>query len=251
MPANQLPDPILQYCQKLSCITYENITKILHFSATGNKSLAQQQENALQQNLDHWLGGGTCFSLTWHLYQKLQEMGYTSQLLMGHKRHQRNVHCALLLRYNGLSWFFDPGYLIFDPLPIPLPRPIGPGWSFHPLRPNWVRLEHGSEGLGLWTGCGQEKPKLRFEFPLSGVSESEFHHHWVQSFSAEMMNYPVLNRLDRERGIQYYYQKGNLLIRSSEGSQMRAIAPENRIAELQNLFGLSAELLENARDFLT
>ena len=241
---------MLALCARLSDITYENLTKILHLQASGSQTQAQAQENALQQDLDHWMGGGTCFSLTWHLYRSLSDLGLSPRLLMGHKRVARNVHCALSFPFEGYTWFCDPGYLIFDPLPIPAAPPLGPGWNFHPLKPNWVRLEHSAGGLGLWTGSGTEKPKLRFEFPLQGVEEEEFHSHWLSSFSAEMMNYPVLNRLDREKGIQYYYQKGNLLVRDSQGSQMRALAPEGRLEVLEATFGLPRSLLEQAAHLL-
>lgn len=245
-----LPSAVLELCERLSRVTYENLTKILHLQATGNSARAQSQENALQQDLDHWMGGGTCFSLTWHLYRQLAGLGFAPRLLMGHKRVVRNVHCALALPYAGTQWFLDPGYLIFDPLEIPAAAPLGPGWNFHPLAPNWVRLEHGSGGLGLLTGSGTEKPKLRFEFPLDGVGEAEFHQHWLASFSGEMMRYPVLNRLDRERGVQYYYQKGNLLTRDAQGSRMEKVVPERRLEVLGSTFGLNRELLEQAAGWL-
>lgn len=245
-----LPAPILQLCERLSGVTYENITKILHLQAHGNKTRAQQQENALQYDVDHWMGGGTCFSLTWYLYRELKSLGFQPRLLMGHKRTVRNVHCALILPHNGVEWFLDPGYLIFDPLPVPVPPPLGNGWNLHPLRPNWVRLEHHNGTLALQTGLGDEKPRLRFEFPLQGVDEAEFHQHWVDSFSAEMMHYPVLNRLDREQGVQYYYQKGNLLIRSAAGSEMRTIAKADRQSEVQRIFRLAPELVQQALDWL-
>lgn len=248
--APQLPENIRALCERLAQVTYENLTKIIHLNACGNPGQAQRQENALQHDLDHWMGGGTCYSLTWHLYKALQELGYAPRLVMGHKRIARNVHCALTLAQGGVDWFLDPGYLIFDPLAIPVAAPLGPGWNFHPLIPNWVRLEHGNGGLGLWTGSGTEKPKLRFEFPLQGVDENEFHRHWVDSFSSEMMQYPVLNRLDRHNGIQYYYQKGNLLVRDAQGSRMEKIAPDKRVEVLATTFGLSRELLLQATELL-
>ncbi len=246
----RLPSEILALCDQLSTVTYENLTKILHLRNAGGAEMAQRQENSLQHDVDHWMGGGTCFSLTWHLYRKLQEMGHVSWLLMGHKGNRRNIHCALRLAYGGTQWFFDPGYLIFEPLEIPQPPPLGLGWNMHPLRPNWMRLEHAAGGLGLWTGCGNEVPKLRFEFPLEGVDESEFHRHWVESFAGEMMRYPVLNRLDREKGIQYYYQKGNLMVRDAQGSRMERIAPEKRIEVLAQTFAIDKHLLEDASGLL-
>ena len=88
--------------------------------------------------------------------------------------------------------------------------------------------------------------KLRFEFEMCGVSETEFRKYWQESFDREMMTYPVLNRLDRERGIQYYFQKGNLMIRDKDGSRMEKIEREQQGTVLSEIFNLSPELIEKA-----
>jgi hypothetical protein len=245
------------------------------------------------------MGGGTCFSMTWHLYQTLTDMGFKPRLVMGHKRKERNIHCALILpdpdsnvtleahsadrAHNGSyrslhslqddksnlfsrsvsptsvlgsplssnSYLLDPGYLIFDPLQMPLPQPFGTGEAFFPLSPNCVRLVRPTlESMELWTGGAGAPMKLRFEYPVEGVSVEEFKHHWNESFYREMMTYPVLNRLDREKGIQYYYQKGNLVVRSSTGSQMKRIEPADRVQTLSDIFKLSPSIIEQALQIL-
>ena len=65
-----------------------------------------------------------------------------------------------------------------------------------------------------------------------------------------MMTYPVLNRLDREKGIQYYYQKGNLVVRSSTGSKMTKIEPADRVQTLSDIFKLSPSIIEQALQIL-
>ena len=87
---------------------------------------------------------------------------------------------------------------------------------------------------------------LRFEFETVGVSETEFRHFWRESFSREMMTYPVLNRLDKEQGIQYYFQKGNLMIRDKNGSRMEKIEREKQTSVLSKIFNLSPEVIEKA-----
>lgn len=250
-----LPSPILSLCDRLSLVTYENLTKILRFARTGSAEGAHRLDDSHQNNMDHWMGGGTCFSITWHLYQELQLLGYKPRLLMGHKRKERNVHCALSLQlpqnpqtpWNELTLFFDPGYLIFDPLPIPHSLQN----AVFPLRPNLVELRRAQgDVLELWTGSFQQPPKLRFEFPLAGVDEAEFHQHWKASFHLEMMRYPVLNRLDREQGVQYYYQKGNLVIRNSEGSRMVRIEGAEQVQVLSETFRLDPAMVEDALGML-
>jgi hypothetical protein len=250
-----IPAQIVALCDRLSEVTYENLTKIIRYARTGSADRAQKLDDSHQNDVDHWMGGGTCFSITWHLYQQLQAMGYQPRLLMGHKRNHRNIHCALSLRIqqdchttlDSTTLFFDPGYLIFDPLEIPPSQ----AKSFYPLRPNAVELRQELPGvLALWTGSLEQPLKLRFEFPLAGVDEQEFHVHWKASFHLEMMTYPVLNRLDRSQGIQYYYQKGNLVTRHSQGSTLVRIDPGDQVKVLSETFKLDATVIQDALGIL-
>ncbi|WP_405338161.1 hypothetical protein [Fibrobacter sp.] len=256
---------IQDICDKLSKVTYENLTKIIRLESTGSSSAAQKLDDSFQNDVDAWMGGGTCFSMTWHLYQVFKDMGLNPRLVMGHKRKERNIHCALILpdddpaaslRAEGAAihkteYLFDPGYLIFDPLPMPLPSPFGTGSAFFPLVPNCVRLDRPTmDSMALWTGGAGAPMKLRFEYPVEGVSVEEFKQHWNESFYREMMTYPVLNRLDRERGVQYYYQKGNLVTRDAHGSRIEKIEESSRVETLSRIFDLKPELIERALDIL-
>ena len=280
---------VVDLCNQISNITYENLTKIIRLEQTGSATGARKLDDSDQNDIDSWMGGGTCFSMTWHLYQALTDMGFKPRLVMGHKRKERNIHCALILPdpddsvvtpilpdpddsvvtpgqlfstnvtptsvpgsvLSSNSYLLDPGYLIFDPLSMPLPQPFGTGEAFFPLSPNCVRLVRPTlESMELWTGGAGAPMKLRFEYPVEGVSVEEFKHHWNESFYREMMTYPVLNRLDREKGIQYYYQKGNLVVRSSTGSQMKRIEPADRVQTLSDIFKLSPSVIEQALQIL-
>ena len=278
---------ILDLCTRLSNVTYENLTKIIRLEQTGSATGARNLDDSDQNDVDTWMGGGTCFSMTWHLYQSLRDMGLEPRLVMGHKRKERNIHCALILPNVSLDttslsslvsrlssftsplsslvsrlptdYLFDPGYLIFDPLPIPAVPPFGTGDAIFPLVPNSVRLVRPvQDRMELWTGgalgdrgLAGAQMKLRFEYPLDGVSVEEFKQHWVESFSREMMTYPVLNRLDRERGIQYYYQKGNLVTRDASGSRMERLDEGDRVEKLSEIFKLSPDLIQKALSILS
>ena len=302
---------VVDLCNQISNITYENLTKIIRLEQTGSATGARKLDDSDQNDIDSWMGGGTCFSMTWHLYQTLTDMGFKPRLVMGHKRKERNIHCALILpdpddsvvtpgqlfstnvtptsvpgsplssltpsasdskarscqqvnllsrhsplsslvsRLSSNSYLLDPGYLIFDPLPMPLPQPFGTGEAFFPLSPNCVRLVRPTlESMELWTGGAGAPMKLRFEYPVEGVSVEEFKHHWNESFYREMMTYPVLNRLDREKGVQYYYQKGNLVVRNATGSKMTKIDPADRVQTLSDIFKLSPTIIEKALNIL-
>ena len=275
---------VVDLCNQISNITYENLTKIIRLEQTGSATGARKLDDSDQNDIDSWMGGGTCFSMTWHMYQALTDMGFKPRLVMGHKRKERNIHCALILpdpddsvvtpgqlfstnvtptsvpgsplsslvsSLSSNSYLLDPGYLIFDPLQMPLPQPFDTGEAFFPLSPNCVRLVRPTlESMELWTGGAGAPMKLRFEYPVEGVSVEEFKHHWNESFYREMMTYPVLNRLDREKGIQYYYQKGNLVVRSSTGSKMTKIEPADRVQTLSDIFKLSPSIIEQALQIL-
>jgi len=248
---------VVDLCNQVSNITYENLTKIIRLEQTGSATGARKLDDSDQNDIDSWMGGGTCFSMTWHMYQALTDMGFKPRLVMGHKRKERNIHCALILPdpdttlFAQPSYLLDPGYLIFDPLLMPLPQPFGTGEAFFPLSPNCVRLVRPTlESMELWTGGAGAPMKLRFEYPVEGVSVDEFKHHWNESFYREMMTYPVLNRLDREKGIQYYYQKGNLVVRNATGSKMTKIDPADRVQTLSDIFKLSPDIIEQALTIL-
>lgn len=237
---------ILDLCERISHVTYENLTKIIRYAQAGNADNARKLDDSYENNLDSWMGGGTCFSLTWHLYQELRHMGYAPKLLMGDKRIEKNIHCALLLPIDSENFLLDPGYLIFEPLKIPEAIPFKKSQAFFPLVPNTVRLDLENGVLALYTGSIRGPMKLRFEFDIRGVSPQEFQRHWSESFNREMMTYPVLNRLDRKKGVQYYYQKGNLLVRDKNGSRLEQINPSERIDRLHTIFGIEKETLETA-----
>lgn len=237
---------VLDLCERISHVTYENLTKIIRFAEAKDADRARKLDDSYENDLDTWMGGGTCFSLTWHLYQELRRMGYDPKLLMGDRRIEKNVHCALLLPADGESFLLDPGYLIFDPLRIPPEVPFQKSQAFFPLSPNAVRLDLENGTLSLYTGSLRGPMKLRFDFDMRGVSPKDFQYHWSRSFEKEMMTYPVLNRLDREKGIQYYYQKGNLLVRDKNGSRMETINPRDRVERLHEIFGMDRETIERA-----
>jgi hypothetical protein len=218
---NREKKPLFSLCDSSSLWIYENLTKILRVDEDG---------------------GNTCFGLTMRLYDELVKLGYAPKLLLGHKKHIKNVHCALTIMDNETELFIDPGYLIFDPLPVP-PNIPQLNKTVFPLQPNWVRLERDGENLCLWTGIANEPAKFRFYFPLQGVSMHEFNLAWEESYTGESMKYLVLNKLDKKAGTQYYYQNGKLLIRGPEGSTQRKVEDEGKTKLLSEMFGLNEELL--------
>jgi hypothetical protein len=244
-----IPPAITKLTHWLADRSYENLTKIIAYKTKGGAQKAMRLPDDFMQDANALLGGGTCFSITYWLYVQLCDLGYKPILLMGHKRIARNVHCALQLSLTNQDGetplFFDPGYLLFNPLIIPAKQES----KEYLLQPNQVKLHNRGSQLDLYTGTIPNY-KLRFTFDMVGVSETDFKHWWQQSFAFEMMNYPVLNKLDSTNGIQYYFQKSNLMIRSASGSTMRVIPEEQKAQVLHEIFGISPQIIDTALQLL-
>jgi arylamine N-acetyltransferase len=246
-----IPAEVHALLMRLEALPYENLSKIVAFRRSGSPETAQDIAG-------RWLGdpaqggvGGTCFSLTWWLKHRLEALGFSTAYLMAdkpatHKNRLANVHCGLIFEHEDRSWLLDPGYLIFEPLPLPR---AGLSLSTF-ISPHEIRLEDVQDA-GVWrlftgprepTGITSLKP--RFDFRKEPVTPAEFERHWEASHAWEMMTYPVLNRVSD--GVQFYLQKSSLLIRSASGSEMKKL-DEGGVREAAcGLFGLPPDLVDEA-----
>jgi arylamine N-acetyltransferase len=243
-PANPMegfPAPLLSALRELSVLPYENLSKIVAFSQGGN------MENTLGLAAD-WLeksrdtgAGGTCFSLTWWLERRLRESGLDCAFLMGDKGNAKDVHCGLRCDWQGRSYLLDPGYMIFDPLPLPEAGLSAEAW----VPPNAVRVEDlpSRDAWRLWSGPRGEL-KFRFDFRKRAVTQEEFLAHWRASYRLPMMDYPVLNRISG--GVQYYLQKRSLLVRTEQGGEMRKLSKPEMLEVLGVTFGIPEPLAREA-----
>jgi arylamine N-acetyltransferase len=245
-----LPASVTSLLLELSRLPYENLSKIVarhEATAAGHtrESVLSFSASWLEEHARTGLGG-TCFALTHWLKLRLDALGYSTGYLMADKRIEPNIHCGLVLWHEQRAWLLDPGYLIFEPIPLPQG-----GLSIETfLSPNAVRVEDvvgggrtGEDVWRLWTGP-RGALKHRFDFRREPVSVEEFQRHWEASYDWPMMNYPVLNRvLD---GTQYYLQKNNLLVRTAQAGIMRKLTPEEVLTAATDLFDLPRGLVEQA-----
>ncbi len=242
---------------ELSALPYENLSKIVAAAEsrpTGTKDATSARAHREKSRiLSHdWLEktrttgtGGTCFSLTWWLAQRLKAQKIACDFLMGDKGKALNIHCALRSHAQGRDFLLDPGYMLFEPLPLPEAGLSATLW----VSPNEVRIED-LPGLGvwrLWSGPkGNVKP--RFDFRRAAVTEDQFLSFWDASFDLPMMEYPVLNRI--QDGTQFYLQKRSLLIRKPNGESadggMRKLDPAEMLEVLGVTFGIPEGLARDA-----
>lgn len=250
-PSDGFPEAARALLRELAALPYENLSKIVAHHA--GKTAGRTPEGVLSFSTS-WLEdhartglGGTCFALTHWLKLRLDALGFSTAYLMADKRIEPNIHCGLVFVRDGSpdTWLLDPGYLIFDPIPLP-----SAGLSVELfLSPNAVRIEDiSAEGVWrLWTGP-RGGLKHRFDFRKQPVNAEEFQRHWEASYSWPMMRYPVLNRV--KDGTQYYLQNNNLLVRTTEAGEMRKLAPEEVRAAAVEIFGLPRGLVEEALGLL-
>lgn len=247
-----LPDPVSNLLRELSALPYENLSKIVAHHQGRNAGGAGGTPESILSFSASWLEdhartglGGTCFALTHWLKLRLDALGYSSAYLMADKRIEPNIHCGLVLWHERRAWLLDPGYLIFEPVPLPQG-----GLSVELfLSPNVVRVEDvpGAGVWRLWTGP-RGSLKHRFDFRHEPVSADEFQHHWEASYDWPMMKHVVLNRV--KDGTQYYLQKNNLLVRSADGGTMTKLTSAEVRVAATGLFGLPRGLVDEALDLL-
>ena len=85
--------------------------------------------------------------------------------------------------------------------------------------------------------------KLRFTFNKNPISESLFLTAWQATFKLEMMHYPVLTRV--KNGVQYYLQKRNLMIRTTQDSQQIRLTKDNYSKTVEEYFGTNRLSIES------
>ena len=236
---------------ELAALPYENLSKIVAFHKSGSPETAQDVSARWLDDHARSGLGGTCFSLTHWLKGRLDALGFSAAYLMAdkpatHRHRTSNIHCGLLFTHAGRAYLLDPGYLIFEPLPLPT---AGLALTAF-VAPNEIRLED-VPGAGVWrlsTGprdpSGKTPPKPRFDFRQEPVTAAEFERHWEASHHWEMMGYPVLNRV--AGGVPYYLRKNNLLIRSEQASEMKKLDEAGVRSAARDLFGLPRDLVDEA-----
>jgi hypothetical protein len=240
-PPRPFPAPVLAALRELSALPYENLSKIVAFSHGGSMESTLGLANDWLEKSRDTGAGGTCFSLTWWLAGRIRAAGLDCAFLMGDKGKALNIHCGLRFDWEGRSHLLDPGYMIFEPVPLPNAGLSAEVW----ISPNRLRVEDlpALDAWRLWSGP-RDAIKQRFDFRKRAVGEAEFLAHWEDSYRLPMMRYPVLNRV--KDGSQFYLQKRSLLVRTPEGGEMRKLDQAGMMETLQGTFGIPEALAREA-----
>jgi len=239
--ADQAPDVSLlqNILGAFSHFPYENISKIIKHC----------RENAAEDKLrfpmevmeDHarFRLGGTCFSLTFFLQTILTHCGFSCYPVMADMRAGRNMHCALVLVLNSVTYLVDPGYLLNRPMEMNASKPrtydsehTGVELVYHP-----DRRTHD-----LYT-FNRTQLKWRYRFVDQPVPPETFLRHWQSSFFWNSMHGLCLTKA--ERGRMVYIHKTHM--RETTYDEKRNYNLKHKLHQtIADVFGISAELVESA-----
>lgn len=235
------PPPMLlrQVVQAFARLPYENLTKIIKTAETGSIPDARPgPEEVIAEHVR--LGtGGTCFSLTATLLHLLRQLGWQAEPILADRPYGPNTHCALLVWIDGQPHLVDPGYLLTEPIPLLSRQETLIPTSFQDV----LFRPQANDTLELQT-IQQGKVTPRLTFKTSPVDAGEFLKVWEDSFTWEMMRYPVVTAVTA--GEHLYLQGNRLQARSRLQVERRELPPEALAREIHRRFGIEEQVVRKA-----
>jgi len=227
-----------------SQIPYENISKII--KVAGSEDLGGKfrlPREVMRDHIEHRLGG-TCFSLTYFLEQILLWWGYSCYKAMAHMSAGENIHCVIVVALAGNRYLLDPGYLLWEPLPLPSG---GPQVCYTPQGGVELQYDPTSGYFHLFTFNARGR-KWRYRFADQPVPQDEFRQHWIASFSKPTLHNILLNQLTA-KGLLYI--RGNHLRLTSFEEERKANIRQDYHRHIRDFFGIEPRWVEEALSILT
>ena len=226
---------------------YENLTKILRHDSEGDDARALRTPHIVVGDHARQGTGGTCFSLTWTLLDLLRSLGWRADPILADRRYGENTHCALLVWVDDVPHLadpgphlVDPGFLIVDPVPIDVRRTVRIETAF-----NEVLLEPTEGGSKLDLSTVQSGQTVyRLTLKLRPVDDDEFRRVWESSFDWDMMRYPLLSRVDRDR--QLYVHGSRFQTRAIDRVDRIDLPRSAWVDRIASDFGIDPRLIGDA-----
>lgn len=248
---NSLPEPgrdsLHQLYRAFTHLPYENVSKIIRSRGIGEPSTVKPSFRSPAEVLEGYLSsrlGGTCFSLTHCLYTLLRHCGFDCWRALGDMSHGPNIHCAVIVRLGGGKFLCDAGYLLPEPLELPVSGHKSLAGRVYRYTVEAEAGEPLSYSLYTESPAGGDK-RWRYRIREHAVDGPVFEYHWERSFSAAMNHQLVLSRSTGEAHI--YVHKHSVRHTTGLGRHNENI--RNRLgASVQEMFGIDAELVERARE---
>ncbi len=239
------PLAVIGQCAKaFSALPYENLTKIIKSDGVlSPKSALRFPEEVLADHLK-WGTGGTCFSLTAALIAVFNELGLHAQPLLADRHYGVNTHCGLVVMHEKQTLLIDPGYLLFRPTPLSAIASsiIALDYRNIELRP----LEGGSRIELATLIRGNRKVRLTYKsFP---VDAETFQRAWINSFTWEMMTYPVLTRC--VAGKHLYLQGASASVSTSDRTERCKLDPGDQVSFIRQNMGVAGDVVLKAWEII-
>lgn len=230
------PENILEV---FSSIPYENISKIFRMGLA-NEQRPRNVELLLKNfNENKW--GGTCFSLTWAAVSLLRQEDIQAHIVRAPMPRQTFPHFALVYIWQGKSYFFDPGYMIFQG--IPMSKDVDVFYTNDVM--DYVCRWHPDKNLFSIHSIQDNNEKLRYYIEPGPVEEKEFSEKWLASF--QYINKPVLSRLHDNK---FIYIAGDYAQIRSRNHSERYEGQKQADKLILNYFDFTLEEIALAREIL-
>jgi arylamine N-acetyltransferase len=220
-----------------SLIPYENLTKVL--SHAHHESDPIRTPEMVLADHAQWRAGGTCFSLTATLLALVRSLGLRAEPILADRPYGERTHSALLVWIEDQPHLVDPGFLLTKPIPLGQTEPTHTSTPFNAV----ILTPQSGDKLALATDQ-QGKIVHRLIFRTSPADAGEFLSAWRDSFSFDMMHYPLLTKIEHDR--QLYLQGKRLQVRSKTDLQTRRLAKEELESVICGMFGLAPILAKEA-----
>jgi len=235
------PLAVIEQCARaFSALPYENLTKIIKSDGVLSPDSALRFPGEVLADHLKWGTGGTCFSLTAALIAVFNELGFNAQPLLADRHYGIDTHCGLVVMYGKQELLIDPGFLLFIPTPLPAVAStvIALDYTNIELYP----LKEGDR-VELATVV-RENRKVRLTYKRSPVDAETFKRAWKDSFTWEMMTYPVLTRCSAGRHL--YLQGSYASVRTSERTERFELEPAKQLAFIRDNMGVEGDVVLKA-----
>lgn len=233
-----------QVARAFSAVPYENLTKIIKSEGVLSASSALRYPDEVLADHLRWGTGGTCFSLTAAVIAVFGRLGIEAQPLLADRHYGTDTHCGLVVPRDGRFLLIDPGYLMFVPTPLPAATVtrIPLGYTMVELCP----VDNGNRVELVTVVRGNRK--LRLTYKRNFVDAETFVRAWKDSFTWEMMTYPVLTRCTIGRHL--YMQGRRVAVRYPEKTVRSKLDPGEQMAFIHSQMGVSPDVTVKAWEII-
>lgn len=222
---------------------YENLTKIIRAKEEGDPIKRLRMPDIVMGDHIELGTGGTCFSLTYFFRQILVNCGFSCTIVLCDRSYGPDTHCALVVSLNSARYLVDPGYLLQNPIMMPLRGSsiISTPFSEICLK----RLGDTSHYLLITTQGGRST--IRYRLKDVSVDAETFKGRWIDSFSWAQMRHLCVTRLS-DAG--HVYLRDAHLRHSTIDKKSKEKLKTGFEKTVSETFGIDGKIIECARDYI-